>query len=353
MNDLSIQFVQQVFKKYYESVNSFGIIKVMKRELAFAPFSRQGMIRHTSFPSMESLVAYVRENTPQHFYYSSAYYENPSATMENKGWQGADLVFDIDGDHIPGSEKMSYGEMLATVKLEVTKLLNILTDDLGVGKDNLEIVFSGSRGYHVHVYSLFDDLESQERREIVDYISGRCIQSSNQLFPKSRWAERLLLMKKGLLNILSEKGEWREKLESRTGETTGKMTKKEIRESDYIERNARKLAIELYASKIDEPVTIDIHRLIRTPDSLHGKTGLVVKHVNYDNLEEFDPLRETIPEGNEIEVNVLVSKGGTVEIGERRIEVKEGRAKVPTYAAVFMILRGTAELVKEGNEIFN
>ena len=347
MNDLSSQFVQQHFRKYYESVTEFGIKRVMNREVAFSSFSKQGMVRHTSFPSMEALVSYVRENTPQHFYYSSAYYQNPSASMENKGWQGADLVFDIDGDHIPGSESMSYREMLVTVKLEVIKLLNILTDDLGIGKEYLEIVFSGSRGYHVHVYSLFDELESQERREIVDYISGRCIQTNNDLFPRSRWAERLISMREKLLEILAARGGWRKELEKMTGETTGNMTKKEIRESDYIDRNARKLAVELYASKIDEPVTIDIHRLIRTPGSLHGKTGMIVRTVNYENLEEFDPLTETIPEGSGEEVKILVSKKNTVDLGGRTLELGEGMAKVPAYMAVFLILRGVAEIARE------
>ncbi|SVD73115.1 uncharacterized protein METZ01_LOCUS425969, partial [marine metagenome] len=39
----------------------------------------------------------------------------------------------------------------------------------------------------------------------------------------------------------------------------------------------------------DEPVTGDIHRLIRLPGSLHGGTGLVVKILNVDELEKFDP----------------------------------------------------------------
>ena len=32
-----------------------------------------------------------------------AYYENPDFDMDKKGWIGADLVFDIDADHIPTS----------------------------------------------------------------------------------------------------------------------------------------------------------------------------------------------------------------------------------------------------------
>ncbi|MEM0141473.1 MAG: DNA primase catalytic subunit PriS [Thermoplasmatales archaeon] len=347
MNDISTKFVQDYFNKYYSGVDSFGIKMVMKREVAFAPFTRQGMIRHTAFSSMESLVNYVKENTPLHFYYSSAYYENPSASMDNKGWKGADLIFDIDGDHIQGSEKMSYGEMLAAVKLEVRKLLNILMDDLGIKKDYLEIVFSGSRGYHVHVYSIFEELESQERREIVDYISGRCIAETGSLFPRSRWAERVSAIRETLFEDMKSKGAWRKQLEDKTGELTGKMSKKEIKESGYLERNSRKLAIELYASKIDEPVTIDIHRLIRTPGSLHGKTALRVMQIEEEKLDDFDPLRDAIPAVSDDRVTVSVSKKSIVEIGGEKLEIQEGKAKIPYYIAVFLILRGSAEVSQE------
>ncbi|MEM4056373.1 MAG: DNA primase catalytic subunit PriS [Thermoplasmatales archaeon] len=347
MNETSAKFVEDYFRKYYGTVSSFGIKSVMKREIAFSPFSKKGMIRHTSFPSMESLVNYVRENTPLHFYYSSAYYENPAASMENKIWTGADLIFDIDGDHIPGSEGMGYGEMLATVKLEVNKLLNLLTDDLGVEEKYLEVVFSGSRGYHVHIYSIFEGLESQERRELVDYISGRCVAETGYLFPKTKWAERVSSITSSLLDLLNSKSSWRKMLEERTHESTGNMTKKEIREKGYIERNAKKLAIELYASKIDEPVTIDIHRLIRTPGSLHGKTAMKVMQVGLEKLEDFDPLTEAIADNSEDSVSINVLSRSTVEIGGEKIRVEEGRAKIPEYAAIFLILRGVAEIISE------
>ena len=43
----------------------------------------------------------LAETVPSDVYHSCAYYENPDVDMEKKGWLGADLVFDIDADHIP------------------------------------------------------------------------------------------------------------------------------------------------------------------------------------------------------------------------------------------------------------
>ncbi len=349
MNDLSVRAVSELFGRYYGGVDSFSIRKVEKRELAFTLFGKQGMVRHTSFPDMEHLKEYVRNNTPLHFYYSSAYYDDPSATMENKRWAGADLIFDIDGDHIEGADRMGYGEMLSVVKGELKKLLVLLTDDLGVDKGNLEVVFSGSRGYHVHVYSVFEGLESQERREIVDYISGRCASSDIRPSGITRWGMRIEEMRTLLLNVLnSQDRKWKQTLEQLTGEQLGDAGKKEVRGGGYIERNARNLALKKFSSKIDEPVTIDVHRLIRTPGSLHGKSGLMVKVIPFERVDEFDPLRETIPEVFKDKTDVFVTKKIKMELGEDKTELQEGKWVLPTYAALYAVLKGSAEFLPKG-----
>ncbi|MEM0134915.1 MAG: DNA primase catalytic subunit PriS [Thermoplasmatales archaeon] len=346
MNELSNRVVQDLFKRYYAGVDSFGIKRIKNRELAFTTFGRQGMVRHTSFQSMQALVDYVKNNTPAHFYYSSAYYDNPDASMDSKKWIGADLIFDIDGDHIEGAEKMGYSEMLTAVKEELKKLLLLLTDDISVDKQNIEIVFSGSRGYHVHVYSIFEGLESQERREIVDYVSGRCISLDSKHTANSKWTEKINKVKESLIQILdSQDKKWRQRIEEETGDSTGALSKKELRKSDYVERNARKLAVKKFSSKIDEPVTIDIHRLIRTPGSLHGKSGLMVKELQIDKIENFDPLRDAIPPVFQENFEVSVGKKILLEFEGERRELNEGKYTLPAYAALFVVLKGSAEFL--------
>ena len=354
MNEQSGKVVQELFKKYYEGTTSFDIRTVEKRELAFTSFGKQGMVRHTSFPTMSSLVGYVKENVPLHFYYSSAYYDSPEANMESKKWKGADLVFDIDGDHIEGAEKMGYAEMLGLVKLELTKLLNILVDDLNVSSKNLEIVFSGSRGYHVHVYSVFEALESQERREIVDYISGRCVSSEFRSTSRTKWDEKINLVKNSLTQVLdSQDRNWKQRIEEEAGESIGNVSKKEFRSDGSVDRIARKVAVKRFSSKIDEPVTIDIHRLIRTPGSLHGKTGMLVKVLKMEKVTEFNPLVEAIPDVFRDETKVTFTRKIKLEFDGTEQEFQEGNSVIPTYAALFSVLKGSAEFVTPFNEIFN
>src|SRR5947208_15314231 len=90
--------------------------------------------------------------------------------MEEKGWLGADLIFDLDADHLPNAAKMSYPEMLEAIRLKILHLYDdFLGADFGFEEKTMRIVFAGARGYHIHA---FDErvwpLRSHARREIVD-----------------------------------------------------------------------------------------------------------------------------------------------------------------------------------------
>ena len=129
------------------------------------------MRRHLGFSGKDELFQFIKNLVPQHAYYSTAYYEKPDAgTMAEKGWCGADLIFDLDADHII---RAAYDQMLARVKEETEKLLAMLTGELGINPKTIDLVFSGGRGYHVHVRDIaFRGWGSAERRELIDYVCG-------------------------------------------------------------------------------------------------------------------------------------------------------------------------------------
>lgn len=131
------------------------------------------MRRHRAFSSEGEAIEYLRGMVPAHVYHSAAYYQFPGAgTMKEKKWEGADLIFDLDADHLP-QKASSYAQMLANVKSETAKLLDFLLEDFGFGEETIRVAFSGGRGYHIHVYDpRVLTLESAQRREIVDYLSG-------------------------------------------------------------------------------------------------------------------------------------------------------------------------------------
>jgi len=102
-------FVQNLFKHYYDDVTVEIPVDLKAREFGFIFFGGEGMARHLSFEDQVKLNEFLKREVPLHAYFSSAYYKDPSAEdMDSKTWLGADLVFDIDADHIPTSCKLEH-----------------------------------------------------------------------------------------------------------------------------------------------------------------------------------------------------------------------------------------------------
>uniref|UniRef100_A0A7C3RA74 DNA primase small subunit PriS n=1 Tax=Archaeoglobus fulgidus TaxID=2234 RepID=A0A7C3RA74_ARCFL len=327
-------YLKKKFEEYYLKNDIELPREFKKREFAFVPLESLPdfvMHRHVSFSSETDFRAYVLSNVPAHIYFSSAYYERPAENrMEDKGWLGADLIFDVDADHLPVKTK-SFEKALEMAKREIKKLAAILRADFGIR--DMKTYFSGGRGYHVHVHDEdFLQLGSAERREIVDYLrlNSPMIVSDGRIVD-SNAARRIL-------NYLKKKVE--------SDETFGKKLKispedfKKEKPSRKIIRALGKFDCSPLSVHIDAPVTADVKRLIRLPGSLHGKTGLRVTEV--EDIDSFDPLQDAIAFSEE-EVTVRITKKIRLRIGDFEGRVYPGRVKLPEYAAVFLICRGFAD----------
>ncbi len=177
----SLEFLKNTFREYYDKNKIELPDRFGRREFAFVFFGGKGMMRHIGFEKKIHFTNFLREKTPGHAYYSSAYYQIPdAATMQEKNWMGAELIFDLDSDHIPDAEKFNYVKQLEIVKKEFYKLVDdFLLNDFGFNEKYVELFFSGGRGYHCHVKDpKILCLDSNERREIVDYITGRDLKDS-------------------------------------------------------------------------------------------------------------------------------------------------------------------------------
>ncbi len=198
-----------MFRDYYmrNYKHNSSIPKIEQREFGFIMFE-SWMQRHKSFKQIEELKDFLQKYVPSDAYYSSAYYKYPEAEMDRKEWLGADLIFDIDADHIPtpcakihdgwvcsccgfsrngvtpkkcpncGGEKFNVHTWpcevcLSSAKAETLKLLDILTEDFGFSETDIHIFFSGHRGYHIQIDSdAVKTLDAVARKEIVDYVSS-------------------------------------------------------------------------------------------------------------------------------------------------------------------------------------
>ena len=388
----SLEFLKNTFRDYYskhtiELPDRFG-----RREYAFVFFGGKGMMRHLGFQKKKEFINFVQEKAPAHAYYSSAYYQHPDApTMQEKLWMGAELIFDLDSDHLPNAEKLSYEKSLELVKTEFKKLVEeFLLGDFGFNEKYIELYFSGGRGYHCHVKDpAILDLDSNERREIVDYITARDLRDSiifhehiagKKQYGKQTYASGKSLkmptpdepgwrgrISKGIIDIVQDikqsddpikkleeygvkKNEAEKLIKDLSEERIQRIQDGLLDQSKTIRRfflnsSLRKTAVFLTAGETDEPVTCDVKRLIRLPYSLHAKTGFLVKKVNIDELSSFDPLRDTIVLGDDV-TTVKVNKPVNIKMNDEQFNLKEGEQETPLYLATFLIGRRMAEIIQ-------
>ena len=361
------------------------------REWGYIPWTSgpdTTMVRHKSTLDLGDHAAFLDRERPRHVYFSAGFYEEPGArTMEEKEWRGSDLVFDLDADHLPtvtlGED--TYAEMLAKCKDALLKLLDFLDRDFGF--EDLTIVFSGGRGYHVHVRDAdVYEFEREQRREIVDYVRGNGLDLETLV--REETVDGIGLKNPTNKRTLPTDGGWGRRVTERLGAFADDLL--ERGEDDAVaflsgfdgvgEKSARAIynvvennteaikrgnvdvhpaflkvarsyvaeTVDEENAAIDEPVTTDTNRLIRLPGTLHGGSGLCVQRLDRDELEAFDPLVDAVPQtfvGHDIAIEA--DREYTLELLGETLTVEPGVVSVPEYAGVFLMSRGWAEKAKE------
>ncbi len=382
MNERTRRFVRSKFEEYYRRAG----IKIPKdlwmREWGFVLFDRYFpeklvMRRHKSFATSADLVNYLRENAPAHAYHSAAIYKYPAADMANKGWLGADLIFDLDADHVVTENELSrysYEDLLELVKKETVKLIDFLLNDFGFHEDDVELVFSGSRGYHIHIKTEeVRGLGSRERREIVDYLTAAGldidrifvkgkIRTSTLLKPIGSWGKRLYRETVDFFQKISEVEEDKAMEEIKKIKGIGDKRAREIIRIAKDEKQMKEIKRGILSPDIpmlekirehiktkikdtpDEPVTSDIKRLIRLPTSLHGKSSLEVKPVRIESLKDFNPLEDAVVFGDS-PVEISAARNSSIALKGEIYKVEQGEiASVPEHVALYFMCRGAAEI---------
>lgn len=360
MDEATTDFLRTAYKECYFK-NSKLIefpAKIEEREFGYTLFGDGRMIRHLSFKSPGQLLVELIRQGPSSVYCSNARYSSPTAPMDEKGWNGAELIFDIDADAIPTPCKAKHNiwfcqdcsrggrnakpklcphcqgsnlsdvhwackECLTAVKTQVFRLVDFLEKDFGVSHSRMNVYFSGNRGYHVHVYDeRFEPLDSQARAEIANYLTGTTVavrtgaRSGAQPAPSFEagygWASRIAERSR---TIAAEKG-----------------------------ARPRLLAqiVQAEAIAIDQSVTIDIHRIFRMAGTLHGSSGLLKMRV--ESLDSFDPESDPVVISDET-VRIFVTLAPQFQMkGTKYGPYSAQSVDVPAHAAVYLLARGLGRL---------
>jgi DNA primase small subunit len=374
-------FLRKTYKQFYFK-NSHMIempSKMSEREFGYIPFG-EGMVRHLSFKTGGELVAKIVKEAPSSVYCSNALYFEPTLPIEEKGWKGAELIFDIDADAIPTTCKKdhdgwvcldcgNYGnqttprqcpkchgrnlneskwvcsECLDATKEHTRRLTKFLVEDFDVSETEISMYFSGNRGFHIHVYDKrFEPLDTQGRAEITEYVRGASIsilvgvlsiiKSRNSkdyedVSEHSGWFRRI----RQIMSNFKDDKEAERTTERKNPRNGRKLSAQRIAERTIHE----------YASFVDPAVTNDLHRIFRLPGTLHGTTGMQKARVKA--LDSFDPLVDPVVLSNEM-VNVKIQLPQPFTLNKTTFGPYSSETlEMPAFAAVYFIGKGLASVV--------
>ena len=380
----SNKILMDLFSKYYSKADLKLPSDMEFREFAVQPFNSASYVRHLSFRSPEELRQYLVRRPPLHLYYSSAVYLQPSApSMDEKGWRGSDLLFDIDADHIPGCsvQKLYYcpgdseltrehpgarcsssGEVseveiidpqcIGLAIRQTVMLSEALVEELGISRSSMEIAFSGNRGFHIHCY-VKDDLRSlgrEERRILVEYIKGTGFSPEAFYKVKGSRARKPMIMPPravdgGIPSRIARTYLKEERVVDKDVKEylTGSLQSINKKIFEMLSDIWRKDLYEIY---IDEKVTMDVSRLVRIPNSLNGKTGLKAYPVDATKIESFE-LGPWLSPFEDMKMKIR-TRARIPKINFYGIEFEaniEAYYAVQAPLAIFLALKGIADII--------
>jgi DNA primase small subunit len=400
--------IEEKFAQYYRNnINNIGSpCFIEQREFGFILLRGKIMLRHKRFEDFNALEGFLTSVAPSDAYYSAAYYEHPEAEMNEKHWLGADLVFDIDADHVPApcrkihdhwicrrcrlagkgpspemcpecggarfdSKTWACEKCIESAKSETIKLTSMLLEDFGFSEDAVKVYFSGHRGYHVHVDDKsIHNLDSMARKEIVDYVIGLGLKAKLQRAVNNRrillapdvegggWKRRIgfgihKLMTESTLSemdrlSLSKPALKRLRETKEILQTSGESKWINVRESEKSWEEIIDFVVSQQSSGIDTVVTTDIHRLIRLNGSLHGKTGLMKVEVPLAGLIESDPLKDAVAfKTGTLVVDIVEAprfRLGDAFYGPYK---NDSYVELPAAVALFLLCKNAAKVVKD------
>ena len=352
--------------------------KIQNREFGLMGFDGV-MRRHIKYSSLGRLVASLILETPSDVFASNAKYDFPVLPISEKGWRGADLIFDIDlkdlnlkcrqshsymtcyscgQSYISGSEECcskcgsnSFAESVLPcdrcingLKNEVLKLHRFLTADIGISSEKITTYFSGNNGFHVHVLDeSFHDLDSRARADLAAYIMGVGIMADVIGVTKDTRNDIRIRFPIGGLDH-----GWRKRISERLGIsiTSQKRLTNLIKELGGLEQFRMRVAeiSKEMGVRIDSQVTSDVHRVFRLPGTLNSKSGLT--KVLCTDLNSFDPLDESCQLSNrEVTVKMMLPKLKLQLKGER-FNLAGEAVRVPTFLGVYLISKGFAHALQ-------
>jgi len=286
-------------------------------------------IRNISFATPEALMKFIQQKIPLSMYVGAIYSEGPdyrkNKSIQQLQWIKRELVFDLDlTEYDPvrpcdcrGKNKMC-NICWELINVSMVWIHETLKEDFGVKK--ISWFFSGRRGVHAWIQDPeFSILNNDQRASIVDYLAffkgdgntakfsliakdnpfylERVVKLIYETYIREANVDQLLNLgfkKERAMYILNQRDKYGISREFLQKYVFSDFKGPNISSSERLpSKEAIRDAILLrWSPRIDTAVTIDLRRILRLPGSIHGETGRIVRSIEEDELDYFDPFSE-------------------------------------------------------------
>ena len=363
MTPADASFMRRCIKRYY--FERFDRIE-LPSDMPMREFGYQDrdsvMVRHLQLRDAADLRVLLLQAAPADVYVSNARYLLPSLPIQDKAWQDAHVIFDIDAKDLDlecrpshavsccmkcgraaagscgrcgggGTKRVSVAckKCIRAAGAQAASLLKILADDFGV--HDARAYFSGNEGFHVHVHEEgLSKLGRAGRAELADYVALRGVMPERLADGRT----------KPVLPRRSDAG-WRGRFGRALSKADRSLMAREVASGVYGTRG-RVLAdmVGRLGVRVDAGVTMDVHRIFRMPGTINGKSGMA--KTSCENPKAFDASAAVVIHDDV--VHVRASCPVRFRLGGRRFGPYANEyVGVPSYAAAYMVCKGLAHVV--------
>ncbi|MBI4214367.1 DNA primase catalytic subunit PriS [archaeon] len=359
---VSRDWLKQRVRDYYSRNGVSAPPDFEKREFGFGN-EKKIDVRHFSFSRQGELRSSMVDNAPLYASYSVAYYEFPDARpMQKKNFQGADLVFEFDTECKHSS--LACFKCMSDTKQQTFRLVDeFLKADFGFTDKQIQIAFSGNRGFHVHVRDeSVRPLGQEARRELIDYLQGRGLpldritqfmkgatplsggwrgKLARELLKQLNDPATLFKLSPALAGAVKERPEEIMQAISRGNYDV-------VRRADSIWKRLAENIVVRMGNDIDQGVTFDLSRLIRMPSTIHGSSGLLCCYVR--DLASFEPFKHAVALSEQPFRIRMLRDEASITMRDQSFGPFENASVygLPEFAAFFLVAKGAAVPLADG-----
>jgi len=274
--------------------------------------------RNISFENPQALKDYLVDRTPLNAYVGAVYDNSPSREnpIHSLDWKGHELVFDIDLDEYDAARQhvcdCQGANQVCTYCWQLVNLAISIIDEtlrFDFGMENIIWLFSGRRGVHGWVIDKRGfNLNQEQRMSIINYLTvihgedeKARVQNRNK-FP-SDFRKRI---EHNVFDYFLKNARHKDLLSlglnsTRASNIRGQLNQQDGKIDATLRRSFNKdLArinkydeiLRRWVPRIDHKVSIDLRRLLRMPNSIHGKTGRIARIFDPAEIFKFNPENE-------------------------------------------------------------